>query len=86
MMDHNDKQEDIFGKWAITPSTVSRLTGSNRDLIRAYFADNAERINAHHEKHAITEKHNYWHGRHKHKIEDAIDVSLHPPTDGGTPL
>lgn len=75
MMDFNDRQENLAAMWAITPSTVAKLTGANRVAIRSYFAQNADRIKEHHDRHGITERNNYLHGRHKEKIEDVIDAA-----------
>lgn len=75
IMDFNDQQQNLMAMWAITPSTIAKLTGANRELIRSYFAQNAERIKEHHERHGITERNNYLHGSHKEKIEDVIDAT-----------
>ena len=50
---HNEAQGSREAKWAITESALARLTGCFRPAVRTFFAERAEAIEAHNQKHHL---------------------------------
>lgn len=69
---HNQAQTAREKKWALTESTLARLTGCFRPAIRRFFDAHAQDIEAHNHQHHLTGGHNAARGKRGDAIEEEI--------------
>lgn len=79
IMQFNDSQQRTHEeRWAINQTSVQRLSGSNRDAVKRYLADHAEKIAQHNALYNLTERHNTGKGRRGFLIEDIVQLPQPP--------
>ena len=69
---HNEAQTSREKKWALTESSLARLTGCFRPAVRGFFAERATQIEAHNHKHHLSGGHNAARGKKGERIEAEV--------------
>lgn len=55
---HNDSQSDIDRQWFISPSSLQKVSKSNMNTVKDFFASHKSEIDTHHAKYALSESTN----------------------------
>ena len=69
---HNEAQTSREKKWALTESSLARLTGCFRPAVRGFFDARAKEVEAHNQRHHLTGGHNAARGKKGETIEAEV--------------